>query len=156
MMMGPNFFAPVAGNGGGGGSFGPHRYWRTSGFAPAGGLGSADLELAEWRFLFQSLDLMTFTYACPVAPFFGVLGDLFDGPGGTSTNYGNRPIWNASDAMAGTFYVSCDFKSPRSITGIKMAGHDTPGRYPSGVTLQYSDDDATWTTQGSASGLAYP
>ncbi len=39
---------------------------------------------------------------------------------------------------------------------MQMAGFDTASRYPTDITLQWSDDNSSWTTFGTWSGLTYP
>jgi hypothetical protein len=129
----------------GGGSGGAHRYWRINGIAVSGG----NFELSELRLFDGSVDLTQIEYTSSSAPTLA-LSNLFDG------SLGTRCQWSQSVANDAAFWIKADFKVPRPIDVIKMGGFDTANRYPSQFDLQWSDDNSSWTTQASITGLTYP
>ena len=137
--------ARPAGGGGGGGGGGSHRYWRINDMLVDGSV----LELSEWRLMSASLDITQIAYSSSSAPGFGALANLF---GSTNT----QVYWSAAVAEDGAFYIQIDFKAPRAIDGVKLAGVDTSNRYPTQFTLAYSDDGSSFTDQATVTGLTYP
>jgi hypothetical protein len=127
-----------------------HRYWRLNGFQVSG----SRLDLSEVQFLAGGVNqVAAFTYSSSIAPAFGTLSAMFDGG---DSSVGSRCYWNETDAEGAGFYIQVDFGAERTVSGVKLGGHDTSSRYPTGITLQYSDDGSSWTTQGSASSLTWP
>lgn len=135
-----------AAGGGGGGSFGAHRYWRTTGFLVSG----STMAITEWEPQVSSVGANRITYTSSDTPTSGSLSALFD------QNLTTRCYWDAAIAEAAGFWIKADFGAPVAIDEIRLGGFDTSNRYPSSFDLQYSDDNSSWTTQASASGLTYP
>lgn len=129
----------------GGGVGGAHRYWRINGISVSGG----NFELSELRLFDGSVDLTNITYTSSSVPTLA-LANLFDG------SLATRCQWSQAVANDAAFWIKADFKVPRAIDVIKMGGFDTANRYPSQFDLQWSDDDSSWTTQASVTGLTYP
>ena len=144
MLLNPYRFASAGGGSG-------HRYWRLINIAVDGGY----LEISELRVVNGSTPLSVAAATAATAPAggqsgFGVVADLMDGS--TST----RTYWTAAAAEDSGFWIRVDLGSPQVVTGMQMAGFDTASRYPTDITLQWSDDDSAWTTFGTWSGLTYP
>jgi hypothetical protein len=139
----------VLGSGGGGGGIGAHRYWRIVNVTvPA----SDFLEIAEVQLL-TGVTVVSEgkTYASnPVPDSVGALSLLFDG------DLSTRVYWTAAHAEDPSFYLSVDLGSDTAVDGVKQAGFDNNSRYMDGFTLQYSDDNSSWTTATTKSGLTYP
>ena len=123
-----------------------HRYWRWSGISLTGSY----FEISELRVVDGSGTRYAATMTASTAPDFGTLASLADGS--TST----RTYWDAATATAGGFWIQADLGLPYDVAGMQMASYDTSDRYPSAVTLQWSDDGSSWTTFGTWSGLTYP
>lgn len=134
--------------GGGGGGSPPataHRYWRVNGIAVSGTL----LEISE--LVPHSGGVSTqVAFTSSDTPAGGSLPEMIDG------SLSTRCYWSEATAEGGGFYLKWDFGAPRVIDGVKLGGYDTSNRYPSGFDLQYSDDNSSWTTQATISGLTYP
>jgi hypothetical protein len=131
--------------GGGDGDANTHRYWRFTGFNVSGSLLEIS-ELQPWcgaastRVVFSASD----------ATSGGTTADLIDG------SLSTRCYWSEAVAEGAGFWLKWDFGAPRIIDGVKLGGFDTSNRYPTGFKLQHSDDDSSWTTQATISGLSYP
>jgi len=124
-----------------------HRYWRWINIAVDGGY----LEISELRVLNGSTPIAATMSSNPL-PLTGgeTLSNLADG------NLGTRVYWYQSDAQAPTFWVMADLGTAQVVTGMQIGAFDTANRYPSAITLQWSDDNSSWTTFGTWSGLTYP
>lgn len=144
MLLNPYRFASAGGGSG-------HRYWRWINIAVDGGY----LEISELRVVNGSTPLSVAAATAATAPAGGssgngVVAELMDDS--TST----RTYWTAAAAEDSGFWIRVDLGSPQVVTGMQMAGFDNSGRYPTDITLQWSDDDSSWTTFGTWSGLTYP
>lgn len=136
----------VLGSGGGGSA--AHRYWR---FINLDVLDATFFEISELQLLVDATVVSEGkTYASSVAPDGLVIGNLFDG------NTSTRCYWTITHAEDPGFYISIDLGSDMEVNGVKQAGFDDSARYMQGFTLQYSDDNANWTTATTKSGLTYP
>jgi hypothetical protein len=132
---------------GGGGSA---RYWQYKGFTVAG----TSMQLTDLQPHVSGASVVgakatpsaTTSSSAPT----GSLSNLFDGALNT------RCYWTDTVAEAGGFYIRADLGSAKKIASVRLGGFDTTDRYPSAFSLQYSDDDSSWTTQASVSGLSYP
>ena len=134
---------------GGGPAPGAHRYWRLANLVVPGG---GYLEISELEFWEGATDVTTQgTPSSSSVPTGGVAA-LFDG------NTGTRCYWTEQVACDPSFWIKLDFGAgnEKAIDGIKQAGYDTSNRYIQTFSLQYSDDNATWTTLGLKNGLTYP
>lgn len=143
----------LAGAGGGGssgssegGSAPPspdHRYWRTSNFT---GTSASYWETTEVQLL-DGVSVLTggMTPTASVAPDSGGgLDALTDSALGSPSRY-----WTT--ANANTLALTWDFGTPVFVDGIKISRHDTAGRFPTNVDLEWSDNGTDWTAAGSAS-----
>lgn len=133
----------VAGGGGPPGT--AHRYWRFNGILVSGSL----LEISELQPHSGGVSTIP-VFTSSDAPSGGALSLLIDG------SLSTRVYWTEATAEAGGFYLKWDFGAPRVIDSVKLGGYDTSNRYPTGFELQYSDDNSSWTTQATISGLTYP
>ena len=145
MLLNPYRFAASGGGGSG------HRYWRWSGFALSGSF----LEISELRLVGSSGLLFPVSGASSNTPAggssgSGLVSDLWDGS--TST----RTYWSAATATDPSFWISVDLGTPQEVTGIQIGAFDTENRFPTAISLYWSDDETTWTFAGSWSGLTYP
>lgn len=125
-----------------------HRYWRINSITiPGGGY----LEIAEWH-LYNGATRVdaSATISSSNVPSLGTPADLQD------NNTSTRCFWAESVAEDPSFWIKWDFGTAQNVDGTKFAGFDSNNRYPSAFTLQWSDDNSTWTTQNSVSGIAYP
>lgn len=140
MLLNPYRFA-VSGGGSG------HRYWRWVAFTIPG----AYFEVGELRVVNGSTRLPA-TMSTGTAP--------STGAGTESTladdNLDTRAYWTQADAQAGGFWVMADLGTAQVVTGMQIGSFDTSSRYPTDITLQWSDDNSSWTTFGTWSGLTYP
>ena len=136
---------------GGGGGAVSARYWRITNLSVTN---SAYLELSEVQLLSGATVVSSGkTYSTNPAltgSSGGGLNDLFDG------NLTTRAYWTKADAVSGGFYLKVDLGSPMVVDGVKQGGFDDSERYMNAFTLEYSDNDASWTALGSKSGLTYP
>lgn len=125
-----------------------HRYWRVNSITvPGGGF----LEIAEWHLYNGGTRVdASATLTASDAVTNGALANLQDNATGT------RAAWAEATVEAVGFWIKWDFGTAQNVDGSKFCGFDTNNRYPSAFTLQYSDDNSSWTTQASASGIAYP
>lgn len=131
---------------GGDSGAGAHRYWRTTGFL----VSDSTMALTEWEPQVSGVGVNRIVYTSSDAPTSGSLGALFD------ESLSTRCYWTDTLAEAGGFFIQADFGAPVAIDEVRLGGFDTSNRYPSSFDLQYSDDNSSWTTQASASGLTYP
>ncbi len=125
-----------------------HRYWRVVDISiPGGGL----LEIGEWQ-LFNGASRVdaSATLSSSSSPSFGSVADLKDGSVST------RVYWDESTVENPAFWIKWDFGSAQTVDGTRFSGYDNSTRYPSGFTFQWSDDNSSWTTQRSVSGVSYP
>lgn len=141
MLLNPYRFA--AGGGGGGST---HRYWRWINFQIPGGY----FEISELRVVDGSGARYAATMTASTAPDFGTLASLAD------SDTESRPYWSAATAEDPGFWIQADLGSAQEVAGMQIASYDTSDRYPSELTLQWSDDGSSWTTFGTWTGLAYP
>jgi hypothetical protein len=123
-----------------------HRYWRVNGFAVSG----AQLEISELVPHFGGVSTQVQFTASDTPGGGGALSNLIDG------SLSTRVYWADTVAEAGGFWIRFDFGGLAEVDGLKVGAYDDSSRYPSQLTLQYSDNGSTWTTWGSASGLSYP
>lgn len=125
-----------------------HRYWRINTISVPD---ASYLEISEWH-LYNGASRVdasaTISASDTVAG--GALANLQDNDTGTLA------YWLSSVVEDPDFWIKWDFGTAQNVDGSKFAGHDTATRYPSGFTLQWSDDNSSWTTQNSVSGIAYP
>lgn len=134
-----------------------HRYWRINGITipPTENL---YLEITELQMLEDGVDVTaSATKTGSNNPdVLGLFEKMFDG----ILSNASRVIWNVATATAPGFYIKFDFGVgvTKHVNGVKQGGGDgdTGVRYITGFTLQYSDDDSSWTTLGSKSGLSHP
>jgi len=130
--------------GGGGGA--SHRYWRWINIAVNGD----HLEISELRVVNGSTRLPA-TMSTSTAPSIGAVSTLAD------DNLDTRAYnWPQADVQAGGFWVMADLGTAQVVTGMQIGSYDTSYRYPTDITLQWSDDNSSWTTFGSWSGMTYP
>jgi hypothetical protein len=122
-----------------------HRYWRINAIVVAG----AFFEVSEVQLLSGGVTPFPQISASDT-PSGGAIDLLFDG------SLSTRNAWADTVAEAGGFWIRFDFGGLAEVDGLKVGAYDDSSRYPSQLTLQYSDNGSTWTTWGSASGLSYP
>lgn len=143
--------ASQSAGGGGGGGGGGHRYWRITNIDLNGG---AYLEISEVSLLVGGSEVDSIATKTPtVGETVGPYSNLFDG------NLSSRAYWPAETVEVGTsFALKWDFGAgnEQDVDGAKQGGHDTADRYMYGFDVQWSDDDSSWTTAGSFTGLTYP
>lgn len=125
---------------------GTHRYWRWINIAVDGGY----LEISELRVVDGSGTRYAATMTASTAPDFGTLASLAD------SDTESRPYWAASTAEDSGFWIQADLGSAQPVAGMQVSSYDTSDRFPSDVTLQWSDDGSSWTTFGTWAGLTYP
>ena len=141
------------GDGGGGEvDTNPHRYWRLIDIecpdAPPGYFEISELQLLEASVNVTG-DATKTASTNPDA--FGALADIFDG------NLNTRAAWTLAVAEDAAFWIKFDFSGGDVvIDGVKQGWYDQAGRYMQEFTLQFSDNDSTWTTKGTKTGLTYP
>lgn len=129
---------------------GAHRYWRITNVSVPGTnlLEISELQLFEGGNPVNALASKSSSHV-PTEPF----SNLFDG------SLTTRCYWSNAVVESGTsFWIKWDFGSgfDTKVDGVKQGGFDNSGRYMDGFTLQWSDDNAAWTTLGSKAGLSYP
>ena len=128
-----------------------HRYWRIINVDNGG---AAVLEISEFQMLAAGVDKTSLATKTATAVSFGALADLFDG------NLSNRVQWpnsGGSNFHDAGWFLKFDFSGgDQAINGIKHGQFDTTSQNLKACTLQYSDNDSTWTTVTSVSGLADP
>ncbi len=133
---------------------GDHRYWRIKSLSIPDGSFLEISELQLWgndSGVSASLNGSATITASTNPDFFGSFSSLIDGFNNT------RCIWNKGTAENAGFSIKWDFGgTPRSPTGWKQCGFDTSTRYISAATWEWSDDNSSWTTAKSFSGLSYP
>ena len=123
----------------GGGS--GHRYWRWTGFAWSGDR----VDISELRVVNGSTPIAAdMTSSSP--PSYNELYYLTNGSFGASCTW-----WNPAG-----LWIVADLGSAQEVTGMQVGSAGNPGEYPTDVTLQWSDDNSSWTTFGTWSGLTYP
>lgn len=122
-----------------------HRHWR---FRALTVLGSY-LEIGELRVRASGADLAG-VLSSSTPPDYGSVGALADGMSG------DRCYWGAAAATDPGFWIAIDLGLKYAVEGWRFAGFDTDDRYPSGLTLQWSDNGTDWTDAGTWSGLPYP
>ncbi len=142
MLVNPYMVQPAAGGGGAN-----HRFWRFTGIS-SGSL----LEISEIQLLVGATVVSEGkTYSSFTPPETGfALANLFDG------SLSTRCYWFSAGYSDPSFYIKIDLGSAMAVDGVKQAGFDTSDRYMTAFTLEYSDDNSTWTTAATKSGLAYP
>jgi hypothetical protein len=138
----------------GGGSLNPHRYWRLSAMThPAG---YTALQLTELALLNGSTNLTSGPPAGLVITSSAASGingihptNLIDG----SLSAVNQEFW--SDPAITGLTIKFDFGVGNSkiVNGVKQAYYLHDRGYLDAFTLEYSDDNVTWHTKGSVSGL---
>lgn len=136
---------PAGGGGGGGG--GTHRYWRIQSIMMNGA--GNNWELNEFQLLSGSTVLSAPIVTASAAPAGGNIAALSD-------QNSSGSLGNVNFSSLSGLTISWDFGRSVQVDGIKLGAYDNSTRYPSGLTLQYSDDGSSWTSQGSVSGLSYP
>jgi len=125
-----------------------HRYWRVKTLRLGGGsfLEISALELYHGA---SRVDASA-TISAQTAPSFGAVADLKDG------SLSTRPQWAQSVAEDAAFWIRWDFGSATVVDGLKQGGFDTANRYIRDCTVEYSDDDSTWTPLVRLVYLPYP
>lgn len=123
-----------------------HQYWRVTGISVPGG---TYLEISELQFMTAGVRQVG-TMDSSESPLFGSVSDLND------NNLFNRCYWLRAVAEGSGFFVRVAFATAKAIDGVAQGGFDTSDRYMAGFTLEYSDDNSSWTPLGSKSGLSYP
>lgn len=119
-----------------------HRYWRWTGFAWSGDR----VEISELRVVNGSTPIAADMTSSSPPSYYG-LYYLTDSSFGSGCTW-----WNPAG-----LWIVADLGSAQEVTGMQIGAVDTPGRYPTDITLQYADSDAgPWTTFGVWSGLTYP
>ncbi|MBB3642614.1 LamG-like jellyroll fold domain-containing protein [Variovorax atrisoli] len=124
-----------------------HRYWRVAAIET---YGYAGLDISEFQ-LFAGTTRVdaSAVLTSNVAPASGSLANLKDGNTGTGAS------WPLSDLR--TLQLYWDFGgAPQDVSNFAIGASADPIRFPLIVTLQYSDDGSTWTTQAVQSGIAWP
>lgn len=122
-----------------------HRYWRFRAFTIPGSY----LEIGELRVRASGADLAG-VFSSSTTPDFGAVDALGDG------STGSRCYWSKGAAEDGGFWIKIDLGLKYAVEGWRFAGFDTGDRYPSGLTLQWSDNGDDWTGAGIWSDLPYP
>lgn len=124
-----------------------HRYWRWVSFTIPGSY----FEVGELRVVNGSTRLSaTMSTGTTPGTGAGTEANLAD------DNLNTRAYWTQADAQAGGFWVQADLGTAQVVTGMQIGSFDTTDRFPSAVTLQWSDNASDWTTFGSWSGMTYP
>lgn len=139
MLLNPYRFASAGGGSG-------HRYWRWSGISLTGSY----LEISELRVVDAAGTRYGATMTSSAAPGYASAQELAD------SDTHSRTYWAASTAEDSGFWIQADLGSAQPVAGMQMASYDTSDRYPSELTLQWSDDGSSWTTFGTWTGLTYP
>lgn len=141
-----NIFIETDSGGGGGG---PHRYWRMRAFTLPGG---SFLEITEAQF-HDSGGRVIGTLSSSDVPAFGSVANLND----NDTTSGSRAFWSTATAEAPGFYIAIDASTPVEVTGVAFAPDNNATRFPgTGVEVQYSDDNSSWTSAGTTGTISYP
>lgn len=117
---------------------GSHRYWGLKDFVVSG----STMELSEIQFLAAGVIV-----AATMTTNTGSNGALIVDNSLSTSNY-----WPTASAVTHTF----DFKAAHAIDNVRIGSFDTSSRHPTGFTLQYSDDNSSWTTAHTVSGNTYP
>lgn len=124
----------------GGGS--GHRYWRWTGFAWS----DDRVEISELRVVNGSTPIAADMTSSSPPSYYGLYYL-------TDNSFGSGCTWWSPAGL----WIVADLGSAQEVTGMQIGSADTPGRYPTDITLQYADSDTgPWTTFGTWSGLTYP
>lgn len=134
MLLNPYRFASAGGGSG-------HRYWRWTGFAWSG----ERVDISELRVVNGSTPIAADMTSSSSPSYYG-LYYLTDGSFGSACTW-----WNPAG-----LWIVADLGSAQEVTGMQVGSAGNPGEYPTDVTLQWSDDNSSWTTFGTWSGLTYP
>jgi hypothetical protein len=125
-----------------GGGSGSHRYWRFSNFT-----GTTNFfETTEIGVMQGATDrALSITPTASASPGGGSLASLVDGgPLSSSQTY-----WNTS--VANTLQLTWDLAAAYAIDGFRVSRFDTAGRFPTAFTVEWSDNNSSWTTVGTYS-----
>lgn len=79
---------------------------------------------------------------------------------GTTDNMFNslvndRFVYLQTTVQDSAFFIRWRFSTPVMVDGVKQGFYDTDGRHINGFTLEFSDDDSSWTPYGTKSGLTF-
>ena len=118
-----------------------HRYWRWTGFAWSGDR----VEISELRVVNGSTPIAADMTSSSPPSYYG-LYYLTDGSFGAGCTW-----WSPAG-----LWIVADLGSAQEVTGMQIGAGGDPGVYPTDITLQWSDDNSSWTTFGTWSGLTYP
>ncbi len=118
-----------------------HRYWRWTGFAWSGDR----VEISELRVVNGSTPIAADMTSSSPPSYYG-LYYLTDG------SFGSGCTWWSPTGL----WIVADLGSAQEVTGMQVGAGGDPGGYPTDITLQWSDDNSSWTTFGTWSGLTYP
>jgi len=126
----------------------PQRYWRMNQVTLSG---ASNFDIGEIQ-LFNGATQQTGATVTASSPPVNGIGELTDG------NLTSSAYWSVATATDSGFFIRWDFGAgnEKSVNGVKMAGGFNDDDYPTGLRLQYSSDNTSWTTLGSASGLTSP
>ncbi|HYE35515.1 phage tail protein [Methylocaldum sp.] len=121
-----------------------HRYWRLRAWTDLSGY----LEVSEIQLWSGGANQnAAATVSSNPVPNGGALADVLD------DNTSTRCYWTDVSLPI----ITWDFGgSGIVIDGVKLGGFDNGSRYPTGFTLEYSDDNANWSLKAAPSGLTYP
>lgn len=118
------------------------QYWRVNSFVTTSGV----LEISEIQLHSGSGNENGNATITGTTPYAFPFTNLYDN---TLTT---RTYWNTTTNV----YVKWAFSNAVSITGLKIGSYDTLTDCPSGLVVQYSDNNTDWTTAVSPSGIVYP
>ncbi len=101
--------------------------------------------------VFELMDSLTrvdaaATLTSNIAPSAGTLTSLQDGSLATTA------VWPTSSGLV----LHWDFGAPVSVMDIRLGAADAVGYFPVTVNLEWSDDNAAWTTHDGFAGIVWP
>lgn len=144
------------GNGGGSAAFGSHRYWRVHISAVSSGNLAAITELQMYEGYFGQNLITGGTVAAD--------SNFVDYPASSAVDGGlqdtaassNTSVWASANSSL-PHWLSYDFGSAKAITAVGIHGRVASqiAQMPTDLTVQYSDDNSTWTTAWSHTGLSW-
>lgn len=125
-----------------------HKYWRVVNVDLAGG---SYFEVSELRLCHAGAAVdASATISSSVAPTSGSIGTLIDG------NPSTRCYWPESETLNPAFWIKWEFATAQDVSGVQQAGFDTSTRFAKAMTLQWSDNNVSWTTEGRTTLETYP
>lgn len=123
-------------------------YWRISSIASSGGV----LEISELQFFNGATRQTDATLTTSYAPEGSLpIANLNDDNTDTTRCFWTAGQWGNSD-----FWIKATFPTDRTISSIRFGSFDTFDRLPTACLLQYSTNDADWTTLSTISGIGEP